>query len=408
MSVYGQDLFIRMVAPDVQEESIKRHRKIVAAVTTTVLLILMVFVVFFCIYMRRRKFKETALSREKEDEAAHEAMELPFFNFATIANATNDFSIDKKLGEGGFGPVYMGTLEDGQEIAVKKLAHSSGQGMKEFKNEVILCSKLQHRNLVKLLGCCIQGHDKMLIYEYMLNKSLDYFLFDSYQSKCLDWTKRRNIIFGIARGLLYLHQDSRMRIIHRDLKASNILLDSQLLPKISDFGLAKIFGGDQIEGNTNRVAGTYGYMAPEYASDGAFSIKSDVFSYGILLLEIISSKRNRGVYHTNVSLNLIGHAWKLWKEGSAMELVDACLEDSFVVSEVLRYIHIGLLCVQQNPDDRPDMASVVVMLSSECALPRPKEPGFLMERASVIAESSSSKPTLSSTNEMSFTHLAGR
>ncbi|KAI4324154.1 hypothetical protein L6164_023715 [Bauhinia variegata] len=296
MSVYGQDLFIRMVAPDVQEESIKRHRKIVAAVTTTVLLILMVFVVFFCIYMRRRKFK--ALSREKEDEAAHEAMELPFFNFATIANATNDFSIDKKLGEGGFGPVYMGTLEDGQEIAVKKLAHN--------------------------------------------------------------------------------------------------------------FGLAKIFGGDQIEGNTNRVAGTYGYMAPEYASDGAFSIKSDVFSYGILLLEIISSKRNRGVYHTNVSLNLIGHAWKLWKEGSAMELVDACLEDSFVVSEVLRYIHIGLLCVQQNPDDRPDMASVVVMLSSECALPRPKEPGFLMERASVIAESSSSKPTLSSTNEMSFTHLAGR
>ncbi|KAG5235591.1 G-type lectin S-receptor serine/threonine-protein kinase [Salix suchowensis] len=175
---------------------------------------------------------------------------------STIAHATDTFSDTNKLGEGGFGPVYKGILIGGQQIAVKRLSKSSGQGLDEFKNEVMLIAKLQHRNLVKLLGCCVHEDERMLIYEYMPNKSLDFFIFDQTRRKLLDWRKRINIIGGIARGLLYLHQDSRLRIIHRDIKPSNILVDEELNPKISDFGLARMFGGDQTEAKTNRVVGT--------------------------------------------------------------------------------------------------------------------------------------------------------
>ncbi|KAK7310148.1 hypothetical protein RJT34_07461 [Clitoria ternatea] len=292
-------------------------------------------------------------------------MDLPVYEVSTIAKATSNFTIKNKIGEGGFRPVYWGILADGLEIAVKRLSTSSGQGLTEFKNEVKLIAKLQHRNLVKLLGCCLEGEEIMLVYEYMPNGSLDSFIFDQQRSKLLDWSKRFHIISGIAKGLLYLHQDSRLRIIHRDLKASNVLLDNGLNPKISDFGLARIFGGDQNEGNTKRIVGTYGYMAPEYATDGLFSAKSDVFSFGVLLLEIISGKRSRGYYNQNHSHNLIGYAWKLWKEGRLLELIDKSLEDTCFVSQILHCIHVSLLCVQQHPEDRPGMSRVLLMLVSE-------------------------------------------
>ncbi|KAF8414034.1 hypothetical protein HHK36_002033 [Tetracentron sinense] len=305
-----------------------------------------------------------------------------------MCRVIGNFSNANKLGEGGFGLVYKGKLLEGQEIAVKKLSKNSVQGGEEFKNEVISISKLQHRNLVRLLGCCIQGEEKIIIYEYLPNKSLDCIIFDKTRSAILDWRKRFNIILGIARGLLYLHQDSRLRIIHRDLKASNILLDSDMEPKISDFGMARIFGGDQTEASTSRVVGTYGYMSPEYAIDGHFSIKSDVFSFGVLVIEIVTGKKNKGFYHPDHQLNLLGHAWRLWNEGNVLQLIDASLGKSCTETEVLRCIHVGLLCVQQRTDDRPTMSTVALMLGGESALlPQPKQPGFFTERSPMNAKS---------------------
>ncbi|KAI7748482.1 hypothetical protein M8C21_009305, partial [Ambrosia artemisiifolia] len=232
--------------------------------------------------------------------------ELRYFTFQSISSATNNFASTNKLGKGGFGEVYKGKLVDGQEVAVKRLSKTSGQGIKEFKNETELIAKLQHTNLVRLLGCCVEKQEQILVYEYMPNSSLDSFLFDPTKKGLLDWNNRFVIIDGIAQGLLYLHKFSRLRIIHRDLKASNILLDDYLKPKISDFGMAKLFGINESEANTSRVVGTRGYMPPEYLIDGTVSTKIDVFGFGVLLLEIISNKMNYTSYDVDHPLNLLG------------------------------------------------------------------------------------------------------
>ncbi|KAK6154298.1 hypothetical protein DH2020_008546 [Rehmannia glutinosa] len=376
----GQDIYIRMASSEL--DSGGRKREILIVTLSVVIGIVLLSLSVMLYYRKRKKLdreqRETGRPRfdyvdNHTDESHNKSLELPLFDLSTLTKATDDFSINNKLGEGGFGPVYKGLLEEGQEIAVKRLSTTSHQGVDELKNEVICTAKLQHRNLIR-------------------------------KSILLDWPERLNIINGIARGLMYLHQDSRLRVIHRDLKASNILLDSDMNPKISDFGLARIFGGNETGANTSRVW----LHVPEYAIDGVFSVKSDVFSFGVLVLEIVSGKKNRGFSHKNHSHNLLGHAWMLYKEERSLELVDSDLRNSCYLLEVLRSIHIGLLCVQELPEDRPTMSSVVLMLSNEGVLPQAKHPGFFTGRNTFKTESSVSSVTASSTNEMTITLLQAR
>lgn len=336
--------------------------------------------------------------------------EFSVFEFDQVLEATSNFSEENKLGEGGFGAVYKGQFSDGTEIAVKRLASHSGQGFIEFKNEVQLIAKLQHRNLVRLLGCCSHGEEKILVYEFLPNKSLDLFIFDENKRALLDWYNRLEIIEGIAHGLLYLHKHSRLSVIHRDLKPSNILLDSEMNPKISDFGLARIFSSNNTEGNkTRRVVGTYGYMAPEYASVGLFSIKSDVFSFGVLFLEILSGKKNSGSHHSGDFINLLGFAWSLWGEGRWHELIDESLVSKYhpAENEIMRCINIALLCVQENAADRPTMSDVVAMLSSKMmVLAEPKHPGYFNVRVANEEQSVLTEPC--SVNDMTISVISAR
>ncbi|KAJ0983502.1 hypothetical protein J5N97_011757 [Dioscorea zingiberensis] len=328
----------------------------------------------------------------------------PHVSFAKIKLATENFCDSNKLGAGGFGPVYKGMLE-GQNIAVKRLARNSGQGIREFKNEITLIANLQHRNLVRLLGCCIEEEEKILIYEYLPNKSLDTYIFDTIRGAELDWQKRFHTIEGIAQGLLYLHKFSRLKVIHRDLKTSNILLDSEMNPKISDFGLARIFAQNENQANTRRVVGTYGYMSPEYAMEGLFSVKSDIYSFGVMLLEIVSGKKNTAFQPSDSTLNLLGYAWELWTEGRSMEFVDPILGDQYPPQEVSRCIHVALLCFQDHAADRPTISAVISMLHNETSLPFPKQPAFYVVRDE---SSSSVKLEICTINNASFTSIHGR
>ncbi|XP_061983728.1 G-type lectin S-receptor-like serine/threonine-protein kinase At4g27290 [Populus nigra] len=413
-----QDIYIRMAASElgngdgakVNDKSNTKKMIILSSVLSTGTLLLCLAMVLYIRNRKQRRNRKVSggFERNSNSNLRKENLDLPLFDLYTLAGATMDFSEDSKLGEGGFGPVYKGTLKDGREIAVKRLSKFSRQGLDEFTNEVKHIVELQHRNLVKLLGCCIERDEKMLVYEFLSNKSLDFFIFDETHRLQLDWPKRYNVIKGIARGLLYLHQDSRLRVIHRDLKASNVLLDHEMNPKISDFGLARSFGGNETEANTNKVMGTYGYISPEYAFDGLYSTKSDVFSFGVLVLEIVSGNRNRGFSHPDHQLNLLGHAWRLFLEGKPLELVSESIIESCNLFEVLRSIHMGLLCVQENPVDRPSMSYVVLMLENEDALPQPKQPGFFTERdlMEVTYSSTQSKPY--SANDCSISLLEAR
>ncbi|KAL5700048.1 hypothetical protein ACHQM5_025547 [Ranunculus cassubicifolius] len=399
LSNAGQDLYVRMAASDLDSKSSTRIKLI--SIVTTVLVAGFIALGLVIRWIGKKT--------SPKGDSPRGDLELPLYDLLTITTATNNFSKENKLGEGGFGPVYKGILEGGQEIAVKRLSKDSIQGLGEFKNEILLISKLQHRNLVKLIGCCLQGEEMILVYEYMQNNSLDTFIFDATKSEQLYWGNRFEIILGIARGLLYLHCDSRLRIIHRDLKASNVLLDSDMVPRISDFGMARIFRGEENEANTRRVVGTYGYMSPEYAIDGHFSVKSDVFSFGVLVLEIISGKKNRSFHHPDHDLNLLGHAWRLWEEGKSLELVEDSMRSSCVEEVVMRCIHVGLLCVQRRKEERPTMPYVVLALSSQgLELPKPQKPGFYMERSTIEVKSAQSNKNPLITSEMTITMLEGR
>ncbi|WVZ59560.1 hypothetical protein U9M48_009685 [Paspalum notatum var. saurae] len=403
----GENLYIRV-------NSLSEKRSHILKITLPVLLSFLILICMCLLWIcncrdkqRNKQIWKEMISRglSTSDELVDE--KFPFISFRKIVLATNNFSSSNMLGHGGFGYVYKGTLQCGKRIAVKRLSKGSGQGVLEFRNEVILIAKLQHRNLVKLLGFCIHGDEKLLIYEYLPNKSLDAFLFNSNKRPLLHWSIRFNIIMGIARGLLYLHQDSRLKIIHRDLKPSNILLDAEMNPMISDFGMARIFYGNQQQGNTNRVMGTYGYMPPEYALEGMFSVKSDVYSFGVLVLEIVSGSKISSMLMTEDYPNIIAYAWSLWKDGNTKDFVDPSIVESCSLDETSQCIHIGLLCVQDNPNSRPLMSSVVSILENgDTSLPPPKQPIYFAERNNGPYEAA--EAPVDSANTMSITELEGR
>ncbi|WCJ42956.1 G-type lectin S-receptor-like serine/threonine-protein kinase At1g11410 [Euphorbia peplus] len=378
---------------------------------------LVIVIIIYCWLKKRKRARKSKRRRRIVDsthilsggneleEGSSSDQDLMFFDFSTILAATGNFSSANKIGQGGFGAVYKGHLSNGLEIAVKRMSKSSNQGTGEFKNEVKLIAKLQLRNLVKLLGCCIKRKEKILIYEYLANKSLDSFLVDVKRRPMMDWEKRFDIVAGIARGMLYLHQDSRLTIIHRDLKSSNILLDAKMNPKISDFGMARIFYGDQIEGRTKRVVGTYGYMSPEYGLFGKFSVKSDVFSFGIIILEVVSGEKSSSFHQEDPYLSLIGQVWELWSEGRALEIVDSSLNGSYNSDEALRCIQVGLLCIQEDAIDRPTMSEVSLMLKSEKALRPPKQPAFIFKTSSSNGRSPEVEEGNYSMNEMTISDV---
>lgn len=356
---------------------------------------------FFQNIMKPFKFSSSKEGQKEEDLEKIAAQEQKLFPFETLVAATKNFH--QKLGEGGFGPVFKGRLEDGREIAVKKLSQNSNQGKKEFENEAKLLARVQHRNVVNLLGYCTRGAEKLLVYEYISNESLDKFLFKTGRREELDWKRRYDIIGGIARGLLYLHEDSHSCIIHRDIKASNILLDDKWAPKIADFGMARLFPEDQTHVNT-RVAGTNGYMAPEYVMHGHLSVKADVFSFGVLILELISGQKN-STFDVNLDAqNLLEWAWKLYKKGRSLEVLDPSLASSAVAEQVAMCVQIGLLCTQADPQSRPNMRRVVVMLSKKSGtLEEPTRPGYPGSRYRRSRRPTTSTSTAGTSGESSHT-----
>ncbi|CAN4084457.1 unnamed protein product [Withania somnifera] len=312
--------------------------------------LMMLLLLFFTLWcLRRRKMLKFQVSRNKigsnndDEKGSEETRTLQIFTFDEMEEATNNFSAENELGRGGYGPVYKGKLRNEKEIAVKRLSETSSQGFEEFENEVILTAKLQHINLVKLVGFCIEREEKMLIYEYMPNKSLDHYIYNQVRRLVLNWEKRVQIIEGIIQGLLYLQEYSRLTIIHRDIKASNILLDIHMKPKISDFGMARIFKKDAVEANTSRIVGTMGYIPPEYAIEGRYSTKSDVFSFGVLLLQIISGKKNTCLHGPHESLNLLEYAFEMWRDGKGMEFMDQSLDDTTHCCKLLKCMQLALL-----------------------------------------------------------------
>ncbi|XP_004966167.1 cysteine-rich receptor-like protein kinase 19 [Setaria italica] len=302
------------------------------------------------------------------------------FDFFEIVDGTDNFSTKRIVGRGGFGTVYKVQLTSGVMVAIKRLDENAT--VFDFNSELQLAS-LQHTNLVRLLGWCVHGKERLLVYEFMHNGSLDRIIFDKTKGALLNWYKRLQIIKGLAEGLVYMHKHSLLWIIHGDLKPNNVLLDQDMNPKIADFGSARTLSSDIAEGRTIRIVGTSGYIAPEYASRGLYSVKIDVFGFGVLALVIISGRNNIILEEQGDTVgNLVRDAWQLWNDGRLHELVDTLLGDGYEIDEMVRFVQVALLCAQEDPVDRPTMSDVIAFLNFEStsSLPDPKPPSELINR----------------------------
>ncbi|XP_074308331.1 putative LRR receptor-like serine/threonine-protein kinase At1g56130 [Silene latifolia] len=354
---YGPSISALSVTPLFQPRPVssttnaKRTGVIVGVVVSVVVIAFLSFA--GCWFIRRKR-----RLRATEEELL--GINAKTFSYAELRSATGDFNSSNKLGEGGFGPVFKGVLSDGRIVAVKQLSVASHQGKHQFMAEIAAISAVQHRNLVKLYGCCLEGEKRLLVYEYLENKSLDQALFGD-STLNLSWAKRFEICVGVARGLTYLHQDSSVRIVHRDVKASNILLDADLNPKISDFGLAKLYDDKKTHIST-RVAGTIGYLAPEYAMRGHLTDKVDVFGFGVVALEVVSGRPNSDSTLEREQMYLLDWAWHLHENSQDVDLVDKRLSE-FNEEEVRRVISVALLCTQTSPGHRPTMSRALAMLT---------------------------------------------
>ncbi|XP_057416580.1 cysteine-rich receptor-like protein kinase 3 isoform X2 [Lotus japonicus] len=331
-------------------------------------------VVFFTrrnLMLRRRERTQIRKLGAHLDAINKAKLNVPY---EILEKATDYFNDANKLGEGGSGSVYKGVMPDGSTVAIKRLSFNTTQWADHFFTEVNLIRGIDHKNLVKLLGCSITGPESLLVYEYVPNQSLLDHFSGIRISQPLTWEVRHKIILGIAEGLAYLHEESYVRIIHRDIKLSNILLEDDFTPKIADFGLARLFPEDKSHIITV-IAGTLGYMAPEYVVSGKLTEKADVYSFGVLLVEVVSGKRI-SFYDLNSS-SILQTVWRLYGSNRLSDIVDPVLEGNFLADDACRLLQIGLLCAQASAALRPSMSEVVKMISENHEIPQPRQPPFI-------------------------------
>ncbi|XP_042437626.1 cysteine-rich receptor-like protein kinase 3 [Zingiber officinale] len=387
-----------------------RHIAVILAVLSSVLASVMILSAV--IFILRGKIIKRRKERKQLGALAPTVRKSNLnFKYETLEKATNFFSNDNKLGQGGSGSVFKGVLPDGRRVAVKRLYYNTRQWVDHFFNEVNLISGIEHKNLVKLLGCSITGPESLLVYEYVPNKSLDHYLSDDANARLLSWSIRYNIILGTAEGLTYLHQESQLRIIHRDIKLSNILLDEEYAAKIADFGLVRLFPEDKTHISTG-VVGTLGYMAPEYVVQGKLTEKVDVFSFGVLLVEIMTGRKTS--FQSQDTVSALQMVWSLYTSDRLLEAMDPILQGNFPTEKASRALQIGLLCAQASAELRPMMSLVVKMLKDDSPIPSPTQPPFLSSSirrglaAQMKVNSRNATSTQSSENSTTMTVIEPR